>query len=355
MPNFGKCNWLKKNNMRAAIYNPYLDTLGGGERYSMAFAQTAVKKGYRVDVQWKDSSIKKKLEERFGISLREVNFIKNINRGDNYDVCFWVSDGSIPLLRARNNILHFQIPLQNVKGKSLINRMKLYRINRIVCNSRLTKKHIDKAYGVKSLVIYPPVDVAQIKPKRKEKLIVAIGRFSQLTQSKRQDVLIRAFKKLYDTECDDWKFILAGGTEVGDDKYIDKLKKVSKGYPIDIIESPSFKQIVSLYGKAKVFWSASGYGVDEEKEPMKLEHFGITVVEAMAAGAVPIVYDAGGHKEIIKDGISGYLWKDIRQLIAKSKKVVKDKRLYSRLSSRARGGAKVYSYDKFETEVRKII
>ena len=299
--------------MRAAIYNPYLDTLGGGERYSMAFAQTAVKKGYRVDVQWKDSSIKKKLEERFGISLKGVNFIKNINRGDNYDVCFWISDGSIPLLRARNNILHFQIPFQNVKGKSLINKMKLYRINRIVCNSRLTKKHIDKAYGVKSVVIY--------KPKRKEKLIVAVGRFSQLTQSKRQDVLIRAFKKFYDTGYDDWRLVLAGGVEVGVDKYINKLKKTSRGYPIDIIESPPFRKIVSLYGKAKVFWSASGYGVDEEIEPMKLEHFGITVVEAMAAGAVPIVYDAGGHREIIKDGISGYLWKDIRQLITNSKKI----------------------------------
>ena len=45
--------------MRAAIFNPYLDTLGGGERYSMAVAQALLLKGYTVNLEWKDPSIKK--------------------------------------------------------------------------------------------------------------------------------------------------------------------------------------------------------------------------------------------------------------------------------------------------------
>ena len=48
--------------MRAAIYNPYLDTLGGGERYTMAVASTLVENGFNVDVQWKDGNIKNILE-----------------------------------------------------------------------------------------------------------------------------------------------------------------------------------------------------------------------------------------------------------------------------------------------------
>jgi hypothetical protein len=102
--------------MKAAIYNPYLDTLGGGERYTMGVARALVAKDFRVDVEWKDMSIKEKLEKRFDIDLSNVNFIKNINRGDGYDVCFWVSDGSIPILRARKNFLHFQMPFQDVNG-----------------------------------------------------------------------------------------------------------------------------------------------------------------------------------------------------------------------------------------------
>jgi len=96
--------------MRAAIYNPYLDTLGGGERYTMGMARVLVSKGYRVDIEWKESSIKEQLEKRFGIDLSGVNVAGSINRGDGYDVCFWVSDGSIPILRARKNFLHFQVP-----------------------------------------------------------------------------------------------------------------------------------------------------------------------------------------------------------------------------------------------------
>src|SRR5258706_3802924 len=102
--------------MKAAIYNPYLDTLGGGERYTMAIATALVKKNYIVDVEWKDASIKTKLEDRFGIDLTNVNFINDVNRGDGYDVCFWVSDGSIPTLKSRKNFLHFKFHLQMFLG-----------------------------------------------------------------------------------------------------------------------------------------------------------------------------------------------------------------------------------------------
>lgn len=341
--------------MRAAIYNPYLDTLGGGERYTMAFAQSLVKKGFRVNVQWRNSSIRKKLENRFGIELDNVYFVKDIKRGDGYDICFWVSDGSIPLLRARKNILHFQIPFQNVGGRTLLNRMKLFRINNIVCNSKFTKKYIDKEFGVKSIVIYPPVDVEKLKPKRKENLIISIGRFSQLTQAKRQDILIRAFKKIYDSGFRDWKLILAGGVEIGVTDYVKNLRGKAKGYPIEIIESPSWKEIRKMYGKAKIFWSASGYGIDEKKEPKRVEHFGITVVEAMAGGAVPLVCFAGGHKEIISEGKDGYLWATEKALLLKTKALTQNRQLLLKLSKNARQSSKVYEYARFEAQVSEIL
>ncbi len=341
--------------MRAAIYNPYLDTLGGGERYTVAFAYVLVKKGYSVNVQWKNGKIKKKLEERFGIKLDRIDFIKDIGRGDGYDICFWVSDGSIPLLRARKNFLHFQVPFVDVNGKTLLNKTKLFRINKIICNSRFTKGHIDKEFGVKSLVIYPPVDIVKIKPKKKENLIISIGRFSQLTQAKKQDILIRAFKKLYDSGFRDWEMILAGGVEVGVDDYVKELKRRSKSYPIEIIESPSWKEVRSLYGKAKLFWSASGYGVDEQKEPSRVEHFGITVVEAMAAGAVPLVFAAGGHKEVVKEGRNGFLWKRTNQLLRKTEKVIDDGKLLRHLSKQAKEDSIEYGYERFEKEVTAII
>jgi glycosyltransferase involved in cell wall biosynthesis len=233
--------------------------------------------------------------------------------------------------------------------------MKLFRINSIVCNSKFTKKYIDKEFGVKSIVIYPPVDVEKLKPKRKENLIISIGRFSQLTQAKRQDILIRAFKKIYDSGLRDWKLILAGGVEIGVTDYVKNLRGKAKGYPIEIIESPSWKEIRKMYGKAKIFWSASGYGIDEKKEPKRVEHFGITVVEAMAGGAVPLVCFAGGHKEIVSEGKDGYLWATEKALLLKTKALTQNRQLLLKLSKNARQSSKVYEYARFEAQVSEIL
>src|SRR3989344_4375304 len=341
--------------MRALIHNPYLDTLGGGERYTMAFAQALNASGYTVDVAWRDKAIKEQLGKRFGMDLKNINFTKERSRGDGYDVCFWISDGSIPLLRARKNFLHFQFPFKNVNGRSLLNKMKLYRIDKIICNSYFTKSFIDEEYGVNSVVIYPPVDVEKIKLKRKENIILYVGRFSQLTQAKNQDMLITLFKKLVKKENLDWKLVLAGGGGVGVGDYLNKLRKLAKGYPIDVLENPDLKSLRDLYGKSKIFWSAVGYGAIENKDPLKVEHFGISLVEAMAGGCVPIVYNAGGYKEIVADGINGYLWKKEKDLLNETKTLINNQGIMRRISSRARSDSKVYEYDRFEGEVESMI
>ncbi len=341
--------------MKAAIFNPYLDTLGGGERYTLTFAKVLSDNGWEVDLEWKDVGIKKSLEDRFGMDLTKVNIVNDIKRGDGYDLCFWVSDGSVPALKARKNILHFQVPFQNVNGRSLLNKMKLFRVYKVVCNSNFTKKFVDREYGVNSLVVYPPVDTLSIKPKRKENIILYVGRFSQLTQSKRQDVLINAFKKLLKNGLTDWKLILTGGAEVGVGTYLEELRKLSKDYPVEIIPSPDFKTLKDLYGKAKIFWSASGFEIDENKNPEKVEHFGINVVEAMAAGAVTIVYNAGGHKEIVKEGVNGFLWNNVGNLVTRTKNVILDKKLWRHLSLQAQEDSLIFSLERFSKEVLSLI
>jgi len=341
--------------MKAAIVNPYLDTLGGGERYTMAVAVALSKVGYKVDVEWEEELIKSKLEDRFGIKLREINFVKDVRRGDGYEVCFWVSDGSIPTLRARKNLLHFQVPFKGVRGKNLMNKMKLYRIQKVICNSEFTKSVVDREYGFgeKSVVVYPPVDIEKFRPKKKkENVILYVGRFSELAQSKRQDVLIRVFRRI---NLVDWKLILAGGVEVGADRYLKKLKKMASGKNIEIVESPGFESLRDLYAQAKIFWSASGYGVDEEKEPMRVEHLGITPIEAMSAGAVPVIFAAGGHRETVKDGRNGFLWKTKNGLRIKTRRLINDPKLMNRIARAAKMESKKYSYERFEKEIIDLL
>ncbi len=48
-------------------------------------------------------------------------------------------------------------------------------------------------------------------------------------------------------------------------------------------------ELADLYARASIFWHAAGLGEDAEDDPNRMEHFGISIVEAMSAGAVPVV------------------------------------------------------------------
>ena len=305
--------------MKALFFDPYLDSFGGGERYTLTLVEFLLKRGWWVDVIWEKENILTDLAKRFGLNLAGARLLKNnFWLSKSYDLCFWLSDGSLPWLWAKRNVIHFQVPFHGVDGRAFLNFWKKGQISHFVCNSRFTKRFIDREYGVNSQVIYPPVDVSQFQRGKKEKLILSVGRFSQLMQAKRQDVLIKAFKKMVDEGLKGWRLILVGGVDVGGKEYFGQLKKQASGYPIELWANIGFDQLKEWYAKARLFWYAAGYGVDGEKEPEKIEHFGMTTVEAMAAGCIPLVYPAGGVKEVIKEGENGFFWWTTKELREKT-------------------------------------
>lgn len=352
--------------MKAGIFDPYLDTIGGGERYAMTVAETLLGKGWQVDIFWPDRNIEEKLKQKFGLKIERVNYVNYSPKQNNllkrckferkYDILFYFSDGSIPFMFGKNNMLHFQVPFKNVLKKSFNNWVKLETIRTIVCNSFFTKKIIDQSLGVKSLVIYPPIDIKPIKKLKKENIILSVGRFSQLLQSKRQDVLINCFKKIIDEgKASGWKLVLAGGSEVGGREFLEKLKMLAQDYPVEIRENPPFTDLVELYGKAKLFWAAPGFGINETDEPERVEHFGMTTVEAMAGGCVPIVQAKGGQKEIVVDGQNGYLWLEEEELAEKSIRLIADKIKLDEMSQKAIERSKCFSKEIFYNNFEKLI
>lgn len=341
--------------MRAAIFDPYLDTGGGGERYILTFALALKKAGWQVDLQWKDEKILPWLSARLGLHLGGVNAVPDISKGAGYDLCFWISDGSIPLLFSNKNILHFQTPFHGVGGKNILNRLKFLKIQEVVCNSNFTKIVIDREYGIKSRVLYPPVDTKEFKEAEKENIILSVGRFSQLQQAKRQDVLIEAFKKMCKKGLTDWQLVLIGGSNVGGEEFANKLKVYSKGYPIKILENAPFSQVKEYYGKSKFFWSAAGFGVNEKEQPQKVEHFGISVVEAMSAGCVPVVTNKGGHREIINDGVNGFLWETEKDLQSITSLLMLDERRSEQVAKKAKTNAVEFAEERFAEEVLQLV
>jgi len=351
--------------MKVGIFDPYLDTLGGGERYMMTVAEWLADLGHKVDVFWNEKSLKKDIKVRLGLNLGKTEFVEDIFSSKRnlfkkwqitkkYDLFFYLSDGSVPLLLARKNILHFQVPFHQVGGRSFLNRIKQKQIKTTVCNSKFTKKFIDKEYGVKSLVIYPPVSVEKFKPGKKENIILSVGRFTDVLHKKRQDVLVEVFKKLVDKDLNGWQLVLVGSDKEGK-KLISKIKKAISGYPVKIKTNVSFVELQKLYAQAKIFWTAAGFGVDEDEHPEQVEHFGMTTVEAMAAGCVPVVINKGGQKEIVDQGQNGFLWQNKEELIKLTLGLIKDESFLRNLSRAAIKKSKNYSLERFYEAFEKII
>ena len=356
--------------MKIGIFDPYLDTLSGGEKYMLSIA-SCLSKENEVFIFWdkdKEAEIRSGALKKLGIDLSQILFYKNIFdknislakrliESKKFDSIVYLSDGSIPFVGAKLYI-HFQFPVEHLGELSTKDKIKLSLVRKIFCNSNFTKYFIDKKLKVKSLVLYPPVQIKNRNNIKKENIILHVGRFyedSTGANYKKQDVMIDAFRKMADAGLKNWKLVMVIGVKDKDKEKSSKFQQNAKGYSIEIIENPPDEILWANYAKAKIYWHATGFGEDLESFPEKAEHFGISTVEAMGAGAVPVVVNAGGQKEIIEDGENGYLWDTLEEFIEKTNNLIKDVRLWTNMSEEAIKRSRVFSEERFCKEVKQII
>lgn len=343
--------------MKIGFYNPALDSLSGGERYMLTLASHWAN-DHDVWVYWNDDSILEKAEKRLNINLSRVKITQNIFSGKNvlkkvtitrqYDLLFILTDGSIPTTFARHNILHFQIPFSHIQAFP----WKLKRYDSIVCNSHFTKNNLDRKLSDNAIVVYPPV--APITGSvTKEKIILSVGRFSSYFQTKKQQVLIASFKRaLNQGKLKGWKLVLTGGLLPSDEGYFQGLCKQARGLPIELIPNVTHENLTDYYKKSRLYWHAAGFG---ETDASLMEHFGITTVEAMSAGCVPIACNGGGQPEIITHGKDGMLWNTTDDLISYSLDVANDVRQYKKMQQEAIVRAKTFRPEVFCASFDRIL
>lgn len=356
--------------MKIGIYDPYLDTLTGGEKYMLTAASCLAEK-HNVSIFWdvtEEQLLKTEIKRKFGMDLshipfvrnlfaRNISFLKRFQLSRKYDLILLLSDGSIPFVFSQL-VLHFQTPMEWLPNPNFKTKIKLSRVKTIICNSQFTKSFIDKKLNIKSVVLYPPVSLIKKTTQKKENIILHVGRFgiySPGSSYKKQEMLIDAFKSLVKKGLKEWKFVLVMSVKPEDLGAVERLQQETLKYPIEFIVNPDNHTLVTVYSKARIYWHASGFEEDLQKNPDRAEHFGISTVEAMSAGAVPIVFNAGGQAEIVEDKKNGFVWDTRDELLKYTQEVVSNKMLQKTISQEAEKRAQFFSIDRFCESLQRII
>lgn len=226
---------------------------------------------------------------------------------------------------------------------------------RFVSLSEYTRTWTQRWWGTDSEVISPPVQLRE--GGTKEPLIVSVGRFfgEGSGHSKRQLEMVHAFRRMVEGGLTGWKLVLIGGCSPEHREYAMAVRRAAEGLPVEVRLSAPGAVLDDHLARASVYWHAAGYGSDLDHHPERAEHFGIAPIEAMSAGAVPVVFGAAGPAEVVHDGVDGLVFRTIDELVAATRSLTDDPTRRARLAEAAVQSARHYRRERFEDEVRSLV
>ncbi|AFH42628.1 glycosyltransferase family 4 protein [Fervidicoccus fontis] len=210
----------------------------------------------------------------------------------------------------------------------------------ILTNSSFSKAVIERWLRTPAIVLYPPVNVEKYlkysSNKQRDNLVVSIGR---IERAKGLHVIPYVAK-----ETSGIKYAIVG--LVSDHKYLaeinELIKKLNVEDKVKILNNLNEDKKLKILSRAKVYF-----------HPMKYEHFGISIIEAMAAGLVPVVNRmSGSWSDIIKFGKYG-LGCDGQDDCANMITYAVNK--YDQLSKIATMRVRYFNYERFKDNLTRIL
>jgi glycosyltransferase involved in cell wall biosynthesis len=216
-----------------------------------------------------------------------------------------------------------------------------------VANSAFSQEWARRRWGVECDVVYPPVLVAA--PGDKRSLILSVGRFSTMAHTKKQLELMHAFCELQHTGLRDWSYASVGGLNSRPENhaYFESVQAAGRDCSTVVAANLDPHALRTLFQSAKIFWHATGLNDDTDARPELAEHFGISTVEAMGAGCVPVVINKGGQPEIVEHGVSGFVWNTVDELKRYTSLLADDASLWAKMSAAAQSRAQAFSRERF--------
>ncbi len=235
-------------------------------------------------------------------------------------------------------------------------RQALASYDVVTPNSHYTAAWLKRRWEITGPVIEPPVITGSKNVRGKDPLIVSIGRFFAGGHNKKHLEMVYAFRQLCAAGLVGWRLALVGGVgqRSSDTAYLEQVQDAAHGMPIDILPDADEQLVSDLRMRASIGWHAAGYGESKHRHPERFEHFGMAVAELMAAGAVPVVYDGGGLREIVEHGHSGFRWRSLDELSRWTLGLIRNGRERELIGSRAQERASTWSLSLYQGRMLKL-
>lgn len=198
--------------------------------------------------------------------------------------------------------------------------------NTLISNSNFNKHLIKNTFNRESIVIYPPIDLEKIISNDLMKSdCVAVG--SRYLPGQNLEIVPHLASKLKGI-----KFKMIGTASGNSMKLIEGLRKkcqeLGVSDQVEILYNQPFATYVSILFSCKVFL-----------RPLPSEPFGISVIEAMASGCIPLVRKGSGPWVDIleeQDGKYGFSFENVEEAALKIRRIVSDKELLEKMQERIR-------------------
>lgn len=359
---------------------------GGAERVCLTLIETLINAGYSVSVATLERTDWKMLEKRFGkvaIPDSEFYFINNtssFNMPLQAAVSLLFPTMLLLLKRRKHDLLinTYGDLIEGLADLAYISAIPIklsYRISSglshsiiwraatcaydkissvsfsskrslLISNSRFIQNILLKRMNLNSIVIHPPVEVDTFIGKTRGKRENLVAVVSRLRPGKRLDAVPKIASLIKEAE-----FVLLGIADSSSKTTVKELINLTKHLGVNdrvkILLNQQFENYVSILSSASLYLHT---------QPS--EAFGISAVEAMAAGCVPIVPRSGGPWTDILDrmqGLYGFSYNDETEAADLIRGLINDKFLRKKVAERARNRALNFKKSIFKEKILNIV
>mmetsp|Transcript_8540 Transcript_8540/g.53373 ORF Transcript_8540/g.53373 Transcript_8540/m.53373 type:complete len:775 (+) Transcript_8540:380-2704(+) len=376
---------------KAALYTPYNIVPGGGERYLLSAAAVFQKMNYHVALLTTLQNVCKTKRMLLNVadalnvplspsrlSYDRVSHITAYTKklAYQYDVFFLLGNEKFPRIPGVGavNLYMCQFPfdLQRAMTKQELHAFTTY--DSVIVNSKYTYRHYNlyaqpafwqarKKNLLTPLVslLSPPVtDTATIvqKPVQFErKGIVMIGRIFKGRQNKGYLSALYMLHELSKCVQGGVELQIVGSLMPGHAEHYRELQaliaKLGLKAKIHIDAPPN--ELADVLATSLVQWHLTGVDAPTE-DPASEEHFGVSVVEGMQAGVIPVVINKGGLTEIVQNGSSGFVGTTKTEIVGLTCRLfhMRTDRLLH-IGKEARKVAETFAFTNFQTSLSVIV